>query len=231
MCMHCYAYPAATQSSPAEPGYCGGEIGVIWWDMLVVLGGLLGSGAKTLANELATKYRLHRYDIDGRKLRLFSMDNKGNFKVRQPNTDEETLKVYKNVFKDFPLLSKMYPDVVVDDTFHREAPREYFLSEARKYYNPVVFVWIDSDDASVRVRLKHLWKRRRIRSVEQALHKRDRAAAKLQLPAPPAPRFSYRVSGDERIAAEQVAALWELVQQHVQVFVAGSQARITPPEK
>ncbi len=230
--MHCYAYPAGTQSSiPAEPGYCGDEIGVVWSDMLVVLGGLLGSGAKTLANELAKQRGFYRYDIDRKKLRRPKFDQRGNFKILQPETDAQKLRIYESVFEEFSLLSKMYPDVVTDDAFHREAPREFFLSEARKYYDPVVFVWIESDEDSVKIRLERMEKEGKVPSVAVAIRRRKMGQMKMQPLPQSTPHFFYRVSGDERIAAEQVAALWELVQQHVQVFVAGSQARITPPEK
>lgn len=184
--------------------------------MLVVLGGLLGSGTRTLANELAMKYGLYRYEIDSKKLRKPVLGPHGNFTILQPNTDEERLRIYKNIFKDFPLLSKMYPDVIVDDVFHRKSPREYFLSEARKYYESVVFVWIDSDDESVKIRLTRMEKAGKVPSFAEAMHRREWAQSTLQLPVPPPLRFSYWVSGDERIAAEQTAALWKLIQQHVQ---------------
>ena len=187
--------------------------------MLVVLGGLLGNGARTLADQLAARFGLYHYDIARKKIRHPTFDRRGDFRILQPRTDKDRVKVYENVCKDFPLLSKMYPDVVVDDTFHRDIPREYFLSEARKYYTPVVFVWIESDEASVRVRLERIRQAGKIESVDGALRRREKAHAKQQ-PFPPAtPIFFHRTSGKEGIAAQQIAdqkisALWELIQEH-----------------
>ena len=84
--------------------------------MLVALGGLLGSGAKTLAQELARTYGAHYYEIDAKKLRTPVLTPQGDFKRLQPKSDDERMQMYERVFADFPLLSKMYPCVIVDDT-------------------------------------------------------------------------------------------------------------------
>lgn len=188
--------------------------------MLIVLGGLLGSGAKTLAGQLAMKSGLHHYDIDQKKLREPVLDPHGDFRILQPRTDKDRVKVYESVFKEFPLLSKMYTDVVVDDVFHRDVPREYFLSEARKYFDPVVFVWVESDEDSVKIRLERMEKAGKVPSLAAAMRRRKTAQMKMQPLPPSAPVFSHRASGEEGIAARQamdrkVAALWKLIQQNI----------------
>jgi len=175
--------------------------------MIICLGGLLGDGRKQLANRLAMRFGLHHFDIDRKKLREFSLDGTGNFKVLQPDTDEERLRVYDFALKEFSLLSKLHSTIIVDDTFHREIPREHFFSEARKYYGPVIFIWIESDEISVGERLERLRKSGMTTSVREAERRRERSRALLQLPPPSVPRFFY-TTYDKK----QVLALWELIQ-------------------
>ena len=104
----------------------------------------------------------------------------------------------------------MHANAIVDDSFHRETPREYFLSGARKYYKEVIFVWVESDEASVGERLEHMQKLGMIRSVAEATQRRRSAIETLQLPASSVLRFFFSTSGKK-----QVAAVWELIQQRM----------------
>jgi hypothetical protein len=178
--------------------------------MLVVLGGLLGSGRRPLAEKLADKYGLYHYDIDGKKLWRPSPDKRGNFKVLQPSTDAERLTIYRTALREFPLLSKMYPNAVVDESFHREIPRKYFLLEARKYYSPVIFVWVDCDPQWAVKHIEDMHERGVTASVQNTLRWREKAQALLQEPAGSAPRFFSTVIDDA-----QVEDLWRLVQRSV----------------
>ena len=100
----------------------------------------------------------------------------------------------------------MYPDLIIDDAFHREEAREYFFSEAKKYFNRVVFVWIDSAEPDVAVRMQHMKEVGMIESVEGALLKRQRTAAKFQPLHPGVPVFTC-VKGDDA----EADALWQLI--------------------
>lgn len=167
--------------------------------MLICLGGFLGSGRKLLARIIAEKYGLHYYDIDAHKMHrlIVSTGGRGVRDVPvQPTTDEYRMQIYRNVLADFSRLAKMYPDIVVDDAFHRRLPRETFLKEARKYFGSVVFVWIDSDESHVMERLTVLRARRIIRSEKKALARREKAAQEFE-PLKPDTRVFKCVLGDQ----------------------------------
>jgi len=161
-----------------------------------------------MADKLAQTFGLHLYDIGRKKLRSPLLDRDGNFQVLRSRTDKERLRIFGSVLREFPLLSKMYADVIVSDTFHRSVPREYFLSEARKYFNPVVFIWIESDESSVPHRLKRMQQSGRIKSASEALRIREQSATVLQAPPPAIPRFLCT-----HPQKSQSAELWELIKQ------------------
>jgi predicted kinase len=176
--------------------------------MLIVLGGLLGSGRRILADELALRYGLYHHDIDRKKLRWPPRVRGDRVRILQPRSDEERLGVYKSALTEFSMLSKMYPDVIVDEGFHRELPREYFLSHAKDYYDPVIFIWIDSDDRSVRERLGRRHKEGRLESVEGALRIRKKQMAIVQEPQPTVLRFNHTLSEEDPFSL-----LWEKIQE------------------
>lgn len=124
-------------------------------DMLIVLGGFLGSGRFVLADLLAEQSGFHHYPLLEKKKNLhFGKNHQLHERIMEPSTDPARMQLYREVSKDFPLISKMYKNVVIDDAFHREKPRSFFLEEARAYFNPVVFVWVESPDETVELRLQ-----------------------------------------------------------------------------
>jgi hypothetical protein len=123
--------------------------------MLICIGGLPGSERRAFAQALATHLGFHYYDINGKK-RRYPVFTKEGMVVRSshPKTDEERIMLYEKVLKDFQMLSKLYPDTVVDDVFHRAGPREQFFSRARVFFPDVRVIWIDSDDTGTETRIR-----------------------------------------------------------------------------
>lgn len=177
-------------------------------EMLVCLGGILGSGARVLANELALKYGLHHYDMDRMKIRSFPINKKGDLTVWQPRSAQERMHVYRTALDEFPRLAKMYPDAIVDEAFLREVTREYFLSRAKAFYDPVIFIWIEADQARVIKNLERMCDQGILPSLEKGLQRRKRVERLVQEPSSAVPRFRYTTTPEQA-----ASVLWELIQE------------------
>ena len=177
--------------------------------MLICLGGFLGSGRRILARKLAEKHQFHLYNIGSKKIHRHVFKKNGRVKevVLQPNTEKLRLFLYERIIEDFPRLSKMHPDTIVNDEFHRETPREYFLAEARKYFGTVVFIWIDSDEIHVRGRLRDMVEIGMLPDFGRALKGWRRATRTFDPPKPDTRVF--RCANADDVEAE---ALWALIQ-------------------
>ena len=67
-------------------------------------------------------------------------------------SDAQRALIYQRTLDDFPRLSKMYPDVIIDAGFRNATLREHFFTGARSYFNDLLFVWIETDDVSAQKR-------------------------------------------------------------------------------
>jgi len=170
--------------------------------MLIALGGLWGSGRTMLARKLAQRLGFFYYDVEQKKISKYAFNKQGQVKeqVQQPNTDEMRLFVYKKILEDLPLLSKMYTGVVLDDSFHRAKPREYLFREAGKHFDPIRFVWIDSDEEHIADRLEMMRLMGKIKSVRWALQNRARQEGEFEPPSPPPLTFHHALSNDKAAA-------------------------------
>ena len=177
--------------------------------MLIVLGGFLGSGRKALAQKLADCKGMYLYDMEAKYMHTLVRGKDGTVSEvkRRPTKDFQRLWIYQRVLQELPMLSKLHPDTIVDAVFQRRQPRKYFLEEAKKYFKPVVFVWIDSDESHVEERLRWMKARRIIPTVEDGIRRRQ-AAANLFDGLDPGERVFKCVRGD----AAEADALWTLIQ-------------------
>lgn len=175
--------------------------------MLILLGGLIASGKVHLANRLAMLKGMHPYDMSRNKRPQLSFDKRGLARVVQPKTDAEWLSVYEKAVGDFHMLAKMHTDVIIADTFHRKVPRDYLLSEAKKYFDRVVFIWVESGSEATAKRLKRMRSLGILRSVGDGMQRLKAASIFAEFPDASTPRF---VSTEENIDA-QCDALWEMV--------------------
>ena len=173
--------------------------------MLVVLGGFIGNGRGFLGPLLAKEMGFYYYPLLEKKKQLY-LDNKHRLheRIMEPSTDPARAQLYREVLKDFRLLSKMYPDVIVEDTFHREKPREFFLQEARRYFSPVVFVWIESPDETAVARLQRAERIKLVPSAAKAIHTRSKTMKEFE-PFSGALIFFHRISN--RAAARALLGL------------------------
>lgn len=176
--------------------------------MLIVLGGFYGSGRKIFAKKLAARHQFHLYDMEAVRSRSFRFTNAGvREATRWERSDMERGHLYRKVLETFPIVSKTYPDTIVEDGFHRRKLREFFLKGAAEYFKPVVFVWIDSDESHVEERLRRMKRSRIAGSVEEGIRRRRGAARTFDGLAP-----ETRVFKCVRADDAEVAALWTLIE-------------------
>ena len=169
--------------------------------MLIVLGGFLGSGRSGLARLLASKAGFYYYSLHEKKMHHLSLDENRRIheRIMEPGTDALRMRMYREALKEFPMISKMHENVIVDDAFHRAQPRGFFLKEARAYFNPVVFVWVESPDETVEPRLRIMEHNGVITSVTTALRRRKQVIKEFEPFASRPLVFFHRIS-DERAA-------------------------------
>ncbi|HTR18613.1 MAG TPA: hypothetical protein VMH91_01370 [Candidatus Paceibacterota bacterium] len=175
--------------------------------MLILLGGFLGSGRKMLAKQLAYRQKFYLYDTEAKKMHHPEFQSDGSVKevTEPPKSEEQRMFLYKRIVDDFPRLSKMYPDTVIEEAFHRIGPRDYFITEAKKFFDPVVFVWVDSDEAHVEERMRRMVKLGLVKNLSEAMNRRRRAARHFN--QDPSMRVFKCVKAD----SAEADALWTLV--------------------
>ncbi len=177
--------------------------------MLIVLGGLIGDGRWVLSRKLASQYKFHLYDINNKRMHRHVLEKSGEVRetIESPRTDEMRLLLYERVLEDFGKISKMYPDTIVQDWFHRIRPRSTFLRDAANYFDSVVFVWIESEERYLLPRLQHMVEKGAIKNIEAAVRQREKAIGSLQRPDGPTPIFNCTTASHT-----EVEALWNLIQ-------------------
>lgn len=177
--------------------------------MILVLGGLLGSGRRALARELSRYYGLYWYEIRQHQLRLPAVNRDKLFTSQLviPREDAERQRVLTRATDELPLLSKMHPNVVTELAFHREQPRSFFLSEAAKHFSPVVFVWVESDEESALERIRIMGEQGEVENLNRVLALRELEKEETQLPDEGTLRF--RFSGDVKVDARRLMRLVE----------------------
>jgi gluconate kinase len=169
--------------------------------MLLVLGGIAGSGRRRVTRTFAARHDFHLYSIRNKMVRRLEKGAGGLMRERlyEPKSDDERIRLYERIAKDFYMLSTMYEHVIMTDTFHRARPREYFLNEARQHFSDVVFAWISSDDEHMRERVL-----RRMPHGEHFIKAtlKDKETHELEFEALPAgtPIVRYEESADEVVA-------------------------------
>ena len=176
--------------------------------MLIVLGGLIGNGKVEIANHLASQKDLHFYDLSRKKLPSMYYDKRGNPTFVQPQTDAGWISVYEKVVADFNLLRKMHSNVILVDSFHRKAPRDFFFEQARSYFDKISFIWIETSDDAARRRLSRMWRSGIVYSVEDGTRRLERARAVAELPPASVPRFVSKIGDIDA----QCVTLWEIVE-------------------
>ena len=110
--------------------------------ILICLGGLPGSGKRSLARSLAKEHGLYVLDFQAKKRQLFN--SRSSHSPEQVDMLQTYL--FQQILSEFPTVSKMYPRMITQSLFHRATPRNFFLDAAKAYFDRVEFAWIESVD-------------------------------------------------------------------------------------
>lgn len=127
-------------------------------DMLICVGGFPGSGRNRLSRDLSKALGFYNYPLSEIKHSpAFKRMHRGaRASPVAPYSDDLLVRVYREAVSSFPVLSKMYPDIVMKDHFHREVPREFLFSEAKKYFGSPLIVWTDASFETSAARLEEV---------------------------------------------------------------------------
>jgi predicted kinase len=114
--------------------------------MMVLVGGLPGSGKTYFAKRLASRIDAVWLSSDGVRNALKA---RGKYKI------EDRLLVYTELSKlaELPLMESK--NVIVDATFSRQNMRDLFISLAGKLSVPVHFIWVYANEELIKERLQH----------------------------------------------------------------------------
>jgi len=171
--------------------------------MLIILGGYIGSGRRALARELALRQELHLIDLSRFDFRLITRG--GGHVAKVPTTARDSYACTKAI-QEFPLLSKMYANVIIEHVMHLKGPRTLLFEAARKYFDRVVFVWVESEEGPDE-RFALMMRNKVIRSLESGRRERQQQMEEFEpFGTPP---ITFIRKADSTLAAKE---LWELVQ-------------------
>ncbi|MSU73802.1 hypothetical protein EXS56_01550 [Candidatus Kaiserbacteria bacterium] len=114
--------------------------------MLICIGGFPGSGRNRFSHDLSKALGFYNHPLNEIKHSPSFKRIHGATRPSPvaPYSDDLLTQVYQEVASSFSVLSKMYPDIIMKDHFHREVPREVLFREAEKHFGPPLIVWTDA---------------------------------------------------------------------------------------
>ncbi len=124
--------------------------------MLILLGGLQGSGKRQLARAFSDATGFFWHDTARNGSVVPSRFERSSTVIHtDPVIITDALRVQRleKIVRDFPLLSKMYDGVIVEHLLHRRLPREHLITAARRHFSNVVTIWLDSDEGAIQERI------------------------------------------------------------------------------
>lgn len=119
------------------------------------------------------------------------------------------MRIYGKALEDFSRLAKLHSHVVIERTFHRNGPREFLLDGAKRYFHPVLFFWVDSDETSARARIERMPKKGLVVNLEDGLAEREAVQKEFEPFQTEPIRFLNEGSPEE-----SVARLWDIIKLH-----------------
>lgn len=182
--------------------------------MLLMLGGLIGSGRKMLAQQIALAHNFHPYDARRYSIKQFYVDPRGRRveRAQSSNSDEERMALFTRIAGDVPMLSKLHEKVIMERSFHRKAPREFLIEKARSYFDPVVFVWVRTDEETADAFIREMFAKGMIESIEGAHAERKKNMDEFDGLLDNDLSFDVRPG---KTGEEAMIELWNLIQEHV----------------
>jgi gluconate kinase len=123
--------------------------------MIILFGGLVGTGKTELARAVAQNLNIFYYEIDKAKAEVISANAalQFNMKYNKPYSEEAKLMIYSRALQHLSDLSKKHKDIVADEDLHKKHSRSIFFDRIRESMGGLLFVWLTVDENVVRDRL------------------------------------------------------------------------------
>jgi len=98
--------------------------------MIILIGGLVGTGKTELARAVAQNLNVFCYEIDKAKVKVINANAALQFNMRynKPYSEEAKLMIYSRALQHLSELSKTHKDIVADEDFHKKHSRSISLS-------------------------------------------------------------------------------------------------------
>ena len=123
--------------------------------MVILFGGLVGTGKTELARAVAQHLNLFYYEIDRAKAEVINANVplQFNMKYNRPYSEEAKLMIYSRALQHLRELSREHPHIVADEDFHKKHSRTLFFERIKESMGGLLFVWLTADENLVRERL------------------------------------------------------------------------------
>ena len=123
--------------------------------MVILFGGLVGTGKTELARAVAQNLNVFYYEIDKAKAEVINANAalQFNMKYNKPYSEEAKLMIYSRALQHLSELSKTHKDIIADEDFHKKHSRSIFFERIRESMGGLLFVWLTADENAVRERL------------------------------------------------------------------------------
>ena len=140
--------------------------------MIVFVGGLVGAGKSTVAQELASGYQLHYFDVDEIKKVVYRQDPHFEYNMKNgiPFCDATRTKLYDDVVAALTRLSVKHKCIVVDETLHKREIRHRLFAAAEKHFGGYFVIWVKADEAVIKQRLTSGRRRNHILKDPMSMH-------------------------------------------------------------
>jgi predicted kinase len=138
--------------------------------MVIFLGGLVGSGRRRLARQLAQALDYAEFDLDralAAPAHVHMHRAFGNSDLAVP-LSSELMRAYRQFADALPKLEIMHNGVVAHATFHSADSRDMLWNAARKVSRDVRIVWIEPDKETLDIQLRRFWRNGRAFTVDAA---------------------------------------------------------------
>ena len=102
--------------------------------MVILFGGLVGTGKTELARAVAQNLNVSCYEIDKAKVKAINANAALQFNMRysKPHSEEAKLMIYSRALQHLSELSKTHKDIVADEDFHKKHSRSIFFERIRE---------------------------------------------------------------------------------------------------
>lgn len=123
--------------------------------MIILFGGLVGTGKTELARAVARDLDIFYYEIDKAKAKVINANAplQFNMKYNKPYSEEAKLMIYSRALHHLVELSRTHKHIIADEDLHKKHSRSILFDRIRESMGQLLVVWLTADENAVRERL------------------------------------------------------------------------------